>query len=191
MEFFIITGQQAVGKMAVGKALCQKLDLKLFHNHMTIEMVIQLFDYKSPEAQRLIKTMRQLIFEEMAKSHGKGMAFTFLWDFDRPNDHDYIQGLIDLFEGEGAQVYVVELLADLDVRLERNTSPLRLKEKPSKRNLKWSQDEILNSMKKHRLVSHEGEIKHKHYLRLCNNDLTVDQAADRIVEHFSLNKTCQ
>ncbi len=64
MDFLIITGPQAVGKMAVGMAVAEKTGLKLFHNHMTIELVIRLFDYGSPEGQHLIGTFRNEIFEK-------------------------------------------------------------------------------------------------------------------------------
>lgn len=39
MSLVIIFGPQAVGKMTVGHALEDITDLKLFHNHMTIELV--------------------------------------------------------------------------------------------------------------------------------------------------------
>lgn len=39
MKFVLIFGPQAVGKMTVGHELEKRTDLKLFHNHMTIELV--------------------------------------------------------------------------------------------------------------------------------------------------------
>ena len=38
MDFVIIFGPQAVGKMTVGEELAKKTRLKLFHNHMTIDL---------------------------------------------------------------------------------------------------------------------------------------------------------
>lgn len=38
MKLVIITGPQAVGKMTVGQELEKLTDLKLFHNHMTIDL---------------------------------------------------------------------------------------------------------------------------------------------------------
>ena len=55
MSLVIIFGPQAVGKMTVGHELEKITDLKLFHNHMTIELVVSLFEYETPEAQRLIR----------------------------------------------------------------------------------------------------------------------------------------
>ena len=44
MNFIIIYGPAAVGKMTVGKELSKLTGYKLFHNHMSIEFVLQFFD---------------------------------------------------------------------------------------------------------------------------------------------------
>lgn len=44
MKFVLIFGPQAVGKMTVGYELEKVSDLKLFHNHMTIELVNPFFE---------------------------------------------------------------------------------------------------------------------------------------------------
>ncbi|EEK72964.1 hypothetical protein bcere0007_22780 [Bacillus mycoides] len=44
MKFILIFGPQAVGKMTVGHELEKITDLKLFHNHMTIDFVSSFFD---------------------------------------------------------------------------------------------------------------------------------------------------
>jgi len=188
MDFIVITGPQAVGKMAVGKAISEKTGLRLFHNHMTIELVISLFPYNSQEGQTLIKDFRQSIFEKMASSDQAGMIFTYVWAFDLPSEYDYIYKQIELFEARGATTYIVELESDLETRLERNKTPLRLQEKPSKRNLEWSDKDVRNGMKKYRLNSLPGEITHANYLRLDNSQLTVDEAADKIIDYFSLKR---
>ena len=40
MKLVIIIGPPAVGKMTIGQALEKITDLKLFHNHMSIELVL-------------------------------------------------------------------------------------------------------------------------------------------------------
>ena len=44
MKLVIIFGPHAVGKMTVGQELAKRTGLKLFHNHMTIEVVSDLFE---------------------------------------------------------------------------------------------------------------------------------------------------
>ena len=43
MKLVVIVGPHAVGKMTVGQELSKITGLKLFHNHMTIEPVIEIF----------------------------------------------------------------------------------------------------------------------------------------------------
>lgn len=45
MKFVLIFGPQAVGKMTVGHALEQTTELKLFHNHMTIDLLHPYFGF--------------------------------------------------------------------------------------------------------------------------------------------------
>lgn len=47
-KFVLIFGPQAVGKMTVGQELAKMTDLKLFHNHMTIDLLEPLYGF-SPE----------------------------------------------------------------------------------------------------------------------------------------------
>lgn len=140
MKFILIFGPQAVGKMTVGQELAKITDLKLFHNHMTIDLVSTFFDYSTKEAKRLVSLFRNEIFEEVSQSDLYGMIFTYVWAFDLQSDWDYIHHVVSIFESKGAAVYFVELEAEIGERLERNKSPHRLEHKPKK--------EILNGPKK-------------------------------------------
>lgn len=44
-KLIIITGPQAVGKMTVGQELSRMTNFKLFHNHMSIDLVNHFFSY--------------------------------------------------------------------------------------------------------------------------------------------------
>jgi len=45
MKVLFLIGNAAVGKMTVGQELIKITGLRLFHNHMTIEPVIERFGY--------------------------------------------------------------------------------------------------------------------------------------------------
>lgn len=62
-----------------------------------------------------------------------------------------------MFEEQGADVYYVELVAPQEIRLERNQTENRLKNKASKRNLAFSEQNLLNSDEKYRMESFENE----------------------------------
>ncbi len=115
--------------------------------------------------------------------------FTCVWAFDQPSDWDCVAKLTRLYEDAGAQVDYVELVADQSVRFERNRTENRLKEKPSKRNVALSEQLIRHAEEKYRCVSEPGEIPYASYLRLDNTNLTPEQAAEIIVDHFGYQRT--
>jgi hypothetical protein len=186
MKLVLIFGPQAVGKMTVGQELTKITDLKLFHNHMTIDLVSHFFDYGTKEGNRLVNLFRQEIFEEVSKSDLYGMIFTYVWAFNMETDWDYVNQVSQLFKSRGGTVYYVELEADLEERFERNKSSNRLEHKPSKRDIEWSENDLKNSMEKYRLNSLEGEIKYSNYIKINNTKLSAFEVAKVIKETFHL-----
>ena len=186
MKLVIIFGPQAVGKMTVGYELEKITDLKLFHNHMTIELISPFFSFGSEEGKRLVNLFRQEIFEAVAKSDLEGLIFTVVWNFDQQGDWDYMDNLCKLFEAQGGEVYFVELEADINERLERNKHPYRLHHKPTKRDIERSENNLKASIQKHRLNSKIGEITKKEYLRINNTNISPEEVAQTIKKEFHL-----
>lgn len=184
MKLVVIFGPQAVGKMTVGQELEKITDLKLFHNHMTIELVAPFFRYGSEVGQRLVDLFRKEIFEAVVKSDLDGLIFTYMWDFDEKADWDYLNDICKIFESKGAPIYFVELEADVNERIKRNKSPHRLQYKPTKRDIEKSERDLIDSMDKYRLNSKKGEIERKNYIRINNTNLNPENVAKIIKESF-------
>ena len=179
MKLVLIIGSGAVGKMTVGQELMKITDLRLFHNHMMIEPVIDIFGtFHAPAIIRL----REVVFEEFLKSDKAGMIFTVMWAFDMPSDREYVMNIASKFD----EVYCVELIADQSVRLMRNKTENRLQNKASKRDVSASDERILNEDANHRLVSEPGEIPFENYLRIDNTSLSADEVAKMIKDKFAL-----
>ena len=186
MKFILLFGPQAVGKMTVGRELEKEAGLKLFHNHMTLELLHPFFGF-SPETFRLSGVIREEMFKSMAKSDVRGIVFTYVWAFDTEEDWAFVEKVCDIFEREGNEVYFVELEADLETRLERNKTESRLLHKPTKRNIGESEKNLLETMEQHRLNSIEGEINRDNYIRIDNTYLEPAETAGKIIEAFALN----
>ena len=186
MKFIIITGPQAVGKMTVGQELVKITNLKLLHNHMTIEILTKIFDYDREAFRKLNEEFRIQIFKEFAKSSEEGIIFTTTWDFNDEEEWNRIYKYIEIFKEKNAQIYIVELEANLEERLKRNKMENRLSNKPSKRNLEWSEKDLLKSVEKYRFNSKENEIKEKNYLRIDNTNISAEIVAKMIKEKFKL-----
>ena len=183
MKLVLLFGNGAVGKMTVGQELMKITDLRLFHNHMMIEPVLEIFnEFRGSTIQRL----RQVIFEEFAKTDHYGMIFTYMWAFDMQSDWDYIDWVKGIFGLPEEDVYYVELIAPQEVRLDRNVTENRLKHKSSKRQIEASNARIVRDDANHRCESLPGEITHPNYLRLENANLPAAEAARIIKEHFNL-----
>lgn len=185
MNFILIFGPQAVGKMTVGQALEKQTGYSLFHNHISIELAAHLFHgFGSPESRELSERVREAVFDCVSKSSIKGFIFTYMWSMEDESDWNYVERLEELFTSRGHTVYFVELCADLAVRLQRNQTENRLKHKPTKRNIEWSRQMVLAAEDKYRLNSYEGEIKKEHYIRINNTGLEPEEAAAHICKAF-------
>ena len=182
MKLVFIIGSGAVGKMTVGQELMKLTGLRLFHNHMTIEPVIEIFGSYNGKA---VNALREVIFREFAASDCKGMIFTYMWAFDQQSDWDYIAHVKDIFAPYGTEFYCVELVAPKEVRLLRNATENRLKHKPSKRDLELSNQRLL-AEEKYRLVSYDGEVPFDNYLRIDNTGLSAEETARLIQKTFDL-----
>lgn len=183
MKLLFMIGNAAVGKMTVGQELMKNTDLRLFHNHMTIEPVIEIFGGFYPPA---INRLREVVFEEFAKSDRYGMIFTYMWAFDQQSDWDYVEHVKSIFAPYGTEFYYVELVASQEKRLERNATENRLKNKKSKNNIEWSNQRLIEDDASYRLESLEGEIPFENYIKIDNSELAPDVVARMIKERFDL-----
>ena len=179
MKLILIIGSGAVGKMTVGQELMKITDLRLFHNHMMIEPVIEIFNSFNG---KVISRLREVVFEEFLQSDNSGMIFTYMWAFDMPSDREYVLNVASKFD----EVYCVELIADQAVRLERNKTENRLANKASKRDVELSNSRLIREDTNHRLVSEPGEIPFENYLRIDNTGLAPNVVAQMIKDKFDL-----
>ena len=183
MKLVFLMGDAAVGKMTVGQELMKITELRLFHNHMTIEPVLEIFGSFDGKT---IQELRDVIFRNFAASDRYGMIFTVMMDFDMESDWAYLEHVKQIFEPYGTEFYYVELIAPQEIRLKRNVSENRLKNKASKRDIEISNQRLIRDDQNHRCVSYEGEIPFDNYLRIDNSDKAPDVVARAIKETFHL-----
>lgn len=183
-KFVLIIGPQAVGKMTVGQELAKLTGYKLFYNHMTIEMVRLIFDYDREAYLKMNSIIRYEVLKEFAKSNEKGIIFTGCFDFGNKEDKEESDKWMKLFD----ESYVIELEASLEERLKRNKTENRLEHKASKKDFEWSENDLINSMTRHKLNSEpgEGEKIFKNYLKVNNEKLPAKEVAKIIQEKFHL-----
>lgn len=188
MKLLLIIGPPAVGKMTVGREIAARSDFRLFHNHHTIEPLVEVFGHGTEPFNVLNVEFRRRVFEEAAR-HDVDLIFTLVWNLADPDDTDYVEQLVAPIEQAGGRISVVELAADLETRLIRNRGEGRLAAKPSKRDVKWS-DGNVRAMESHQLNTDAGGgtetpahqfLDRYPHLRLETADLSVTQAAKDIL----------
>jgi hypothetical protein len=191
MDLLVIFGPPAVGKMTVGREVCRLTGYKLFHNHMTVEPVLELFEFGSPSFTRLVSEFRTRVIEEAADSDLPGLVFTFVWGLDDPGDKQLVEHYGALVESRGGTVRFVELYAPQSARLARNATPDRLDAKRSKRDVEashgWLRDAdeqwVLNTGDGYDLAELVGGRAH---LRIDNTELPPETVAKQVVDAFDL-----
>lgn len=182
MKLLFLFGNSAVGKMTVGQELAKITPLRLFHNHMMIEPVLEVFgDFRGDVIQKL----RGVILEEFGKSENYGLIFTYMMAFDMPSEYEYLQRVKDTLGVSEEDVYYAELIAPQNIRLERNRTENRLLHKASKRDLDASDRRLIRDDENHRMESLPGEIPSPNYIRIDNSHLSPADAANRIKERFA------
>jgi len=186
MHFLLIFGPPAVGKMTVGREIQKATGIRLFHNHMSIEPVLNFFPFGSPSFERIVGTFRRQVFEAVLKSDLPGLSFTYVWSLDTPGDNAFASAVCAQFRDAGASVALVELTAALDQRLQRNRSPERLTEKPSKRDISWSERHLLELDSTHRMNTSDGSPLAYSHLIVDTTHVSPARAAEIIIEQLNL-----
>lgn len=181
----VVVGPPAVGKFAVGQEIARRTGMRLFHNHLAIEPVAPLFEFGSAPFVRLVDGFRRAIFEEVAASELPGLVFTYFWAFNLEREETTVAAYTAPFRAKGCRVLFLELQASLEERLRRNTTPMRLAEKPSKRDVARSERLLLQHEKEY-VGNTTGERDGPDWLRIDNTHLSVADAASRAIDYFGL-----
>lgn len=183
-KLILVVGGQAVGKMTVAESISKKSGIPMTMNHDSHDLAAKIFGWGHPAQKELSRKIRFDTFNT-AINNNIDLIFTYVWAFDQKDDWDFVKTISDLFSGE---IYIVELVADMKVRLHRNQTEYRLAMKPSKRNVEDSEKHLIGDMKKYRLISNEGEVESvfPNYIRINNTNLYPDEVANIVIDRFGL-----
>lgn len=189
MKLIVIFGPQAVGKTTVGRELEKITGYKLFHNHMTMDLVAPFFYYETDTFRRLVRSFRFQMFRAFAKSNLPGIIFTYALAFNTKSDFEFIEKVASIFEKEGGKVYFVELEASTKTRLRRNKTSLRLCLKPNKKDLKASKRSLLDFDRKYVLNTDEKHhFPFRNFIKINNEKISARAAAAIVKKKFKLEK---
>ena len=110
MKLIVIYGAPGVGKLTTAKALAELTGFRLFHNHLSFDLVKTVFDFPSRPFTRLSETIRLATFEAAAREKVNGLLFTFA--YAAPQDDEFLRQVVQAVEPHGGQVAFVRLFCD-------------------------------------------------------------------------------
>ncbi|MDE1857100.1 MAG: AAA family ATPase [Candidatus Micrarchaeota archaeon] len=111
MRLLVLYGPPASGKLTVAEELARITGFRVFHNHVTRDIVRMFMDPEDARFQSLVNKYRFDIMERAAKERVRGLIFTFVYARGRP-DHDFIRSLVRRVEKHGGKVDFVRIHCD-------------------------------------------------------------------------------
>ena len=118
----MLFGPPAVGKLTVARALAERTGLKLFHNHLVLDAITAVFDFRSPGYLRLRELFWLEAFATAAKE-GISLVFTFMPETSLAPGFADRAG--EAVERHGGRLRLVELTCGQDVQEARLDAPSR------------------------------------------------------------------
>jgi chloramphenicol 3-O-phosphotransferase len=118
MKLIFLHGAPAVGKLTVARELAALTGFRLFHNHLTVDLVSSLFPFGSEPFVHLREKIWLAAFAEAARNN---ISLIFTFNPERTVRESFVQDTVELVEGAGGKVVFVELTCaerELEDRLE-------------------------------------------------------------------------
>ncbi|HEX9960096.1 MAG TPA: hypothetical protein VGB00_04150 [Pyrinomonadaceae bacterium] len=175
MKLVFIYGSPAVGKLTVANEIARQTDFKVFHNHLSIDCIEPIFEFGSPPFAKLINLIRLETVAEAARV-GQNLIYTFCYAKDLDDAH--VEKITRAVEENGGEICFVLLVAD-KTELEKRV----LEESRRKYGKAKTVEMMRYFFETYDLFS---PVPGRESLRLDNTRLSVEQAAQQIIEHFGL-----
>jgi shikimate kinase len=177
MKLLFLYGSPAVGKLTVAREIARRTDLKVFHNHLSIDCVKPVFEFGTKSFWRVVELIRFEIVAEAARA-GQSLVYTFCYAKDKDDLH--VERMLEVVEGAGGEVHFVLLKA------ERSEVEKRVLAESRREFNKANNLEILHQVwEQYDLFS---PVNARESLIIDNTNLSPQAAAQQIIEHFNLMK---
>ena len=122
MKLVFLHGPAAVGKLAVARVLARLTGYRLFHNHLTVDLVGSLFAFGSEPFVALREKIWLSAFHEAAKNN---VSIIFTFNPERTVREQFIQDAVAIVESAGGKVVFVALTCHEDEIERRIVDPSR------------------------------------------------------------------
>ena len=177
MKLLFIYGSPAVGKLTVAQRIAARTSFKVFHNHLSIDAVLPVFEFGTLPFFRLINLIRVETIREAARAN-VDLIYTFC--YAKGADEPHVEEITQIVEEAGGEVCFVLLKADRD-ELNR-----RVSEESRRKMGKAKTVEMMDYF--HETYDLCSPVPERESLVIDNSRLSPETVAGRIIEHFNLAK---
>ncbi len=176
MKIIFIYGPPATGKLTVANELVKITNFKLFHNHLTVDLICSLFEWGGENYSKLNAKFRLEMFKAAAEENMDGLIFTYCYAY--PEDDKFVKQVTKLMKKYNVEVCFVQLYCSKKELKKRVKGASR--ENFDKIKTKKGIDSVL---KKWDLYTPISFVKN---LRIDNENISAKNVAKKIKEHYKL-----
>ena len=180
MKLIFLYGLPGTGKLTIARELAELTGIKLFHNHLTVDLLLSVFEFGSAPFVELREKIWLSVFDEGAATL-PAMIFTF--NPENSVRQSFIQKTAETATSRGGEVFFVEVVCD-PAELERRMDT------PERRNHKK-----LVSLELFRKLQTEGVFDSpkmpRPHLTLNSTHTSPRENAQMIVARFSLPRRAE
>lgn len=116
MKLIVLSGLPGAGKLTVGRELAALTGYKLFHNHLTVDLLLAVFEFGSPPFVELRESIWLAVLDQAQRAGVPGVIFTF--NPENTVRQSFLTALTEMVTSGGGQIFFVELCCD-EEELER------------------------------------------------------------------------
>ncbi len=174
MRLVVLYGPPGVGKLTVGSVLSALTGFRLFHNHLTVDLVTSVFLPNTDGWNRLARRVRLAVFEEAARER-VDLILTRAPRDAGPSEVDRVRTMTEPIRAAGGAVVFVQLTCAREVLLQR------VREEPRQRQGKLTNPNVLIEM-----YDLGARLPCEPHLRVDTTHMAPAEAAARIAAHFAL-----
>ena len=110
MRLLFLWGLPASGKLTVAKEVAELTGWKLFHNHLTVDLLLAVFPFGSKEFIELREEIWLSVFEAAAASECPGLIFTF--NPESTVRQSFLEETVDVVAEHHGSVEFVEMFCE-------------------------------------------------------------------------------
>src|SRR5882724_10420719 len=122
MKLFFLYGLPGTGKLTIARELAELTGIKLFHNHLTVDLLLSVFEFGSAPFVELREKIWLSVVEEAATTL-PAMIFTF--NPENSVRQGFVQKSTEAVTSRGGEVFFVEVVCDAAELERRIDTPQR------------------------------------------------------------------